>query len=446
MNNDKETTNNIGNNQGSSEVLISDTLQTNPEINDTSAGNLHATTDTLKQDSVETLNNVFPSESSEQVHNQDESLEILNKPNDNNVLNNTDTTNTISSSQVSEPTNPQVVAPTPQTNSVPESNVEVNPSLNNIMQQNNPTELKINPDAKIGELKPNKKSVIPVIIIFVVIIGCCFGLPYLYNAVNSYFTNAPSEPNNNQPTNPDDNPENNGDEEENNDGESEETELNLLTPETVINYHNLNFSNFSLITEDNSNFITYTVSNNSPSNVEINNLYVELYNDDKTLLGRAIIEAQNLAVGNNITLKSEITTDVKNNTTQILIIEKDEEDYPNVELVNNTLTCTKGINQIIYTFLNNKLTNINDIYNYVTTDITKYETDALEYKNKLNSYLTYGGITSFVENPSGFTASINLNLKDIDEEAINTNNNYYKYETSVNKIKFQQESKAYICQ
>ena len=92
------------------------------------------------------------------------------------------------------------------------------------------------------------------------------------------------------------------------------------------------------------------------------------------------------------------------------------------------------------------MTNINDIYNYVTTDITKYETDALEYKNKLNSYLTYGGITSFVENPSGFTASINLNLKDIDEEAINTNNNYYKYETSVNKIKFQQESKAYICQ
>ena len=77
---DKEN-DNIENNQGSSEVLISDTLQTNPEINDTSAGNLHATTDTLKQDSVETLNNVFPSESSEQVNNQDESLEILNKPN-----------------------------------------------------------------------------------------------------------------------------------------------------------------------------------------------------------------------------------------------------------------------------------------------------------------------------------------------------------------------------
>ena len=382
------------------------------------------------------LNNKVDAIEEKLTPNDEISTEVLTAQN---VSNNTGVEDKVIANQPS-------IAPTEKkkkidnSSSLPEEQL-TNDNTSNIQIDNN---LKINPDIKIGELKPVKRSVLPVIIIFVVIIGCCFGLPYLYDAVNSYFnssnnSNIPNNPTNNH----DDNEDEPNDEEEN--IEPEEFKLVMLSPETEIKYQNLTFNNLSLVTENDINYINYTIINNSPSNIDINNLYIELYNDDKTLLGRALIENQNIAVGNNVNLKSEITSDVKNNTTQILIIEKDEQDFPTIELTNNTLTCTKGINQIIYTFLNNKLTNINDIYNYVTTDSNNYESDSLEYKNKLNSYLTYGGTTSFVENPSGFTASINLNLKDIDEEAINTNHNYYKYETNANKIKFQQESKAFIC-
>lgn len=346
-----------------------------------------------------------------------------------------------------QPVSEQPVNPTPVAEPTPVATPEVN-------QNSTPVE-NVNNDQTIGKVKKEKKSIVPVVLIFVAIIGACIALPYIYELVSPYFDKKTPTPVPSEPTNPTE-PETPVEPEE----PIASSELIDITPTSSLTYDKLTFNNFNLTTENDLNYISFVVTNNGEEAYSLKeDLYLELYNSENTYLGRTKVNITNaILAGGNLTLKSEITSDVKSNAMKVSVVSKTETDYPSVTLgEGNTLTCRKGMSVITYTFEDNKLSVFNDVYNYsvAKTEEDIYASNSLIYRNKLNSYINYGAITSFVENETEtdktFTASLTLKLSDsFTAEQVSTlksmNENYYDKDTTPEKIKFIQEAKAFTCE
>ncbi len=311
-----------------------------------------------------------------------------------------------------------------------------------------------NNDQTIGTIKKEKKSIVPVILIFVVILGVCVALPYIYGFISPYFEKKQPNPTPSGPVTP-------TPEEPTEDPDVDTpSDPVAIAPETVINFEDLSFSNLSITELDNTYYINYTISNTGTETyTNDKDLYLEIYNNENTFLGRAIISLENsLMASSKTNLRSEISDSVYSSAAKVNVVSKTELDYPNVTLnETNTIVCRKGIETITYTFVDEKLTTFKDVYEYSIpkTETDTYSTDSLKYRNLLNSYINYGAITSFIENEtetdSTFTASVTLTLSDtldsIQKATLkNMNPSIYDKDTVPKVIKFKQEANAYICE
>lgn len=220
------------------------------------------------------------------------------------------------------------------------------------------------------------------------------------------------------------------------DNKKEETKVNYINAKTTIKYNGFYLNNFNI----NNTSISFNVNK---ENIDLDNYgyYLILKQNNKEL---EIIKITN---DNNIifTFNNELTSLVN---IEGIIKEYKENDYPDYKLSSDesglaSMFCTKENDEYEFIFDNNKLTTIKENYNYIdngnnTTYLKEYD----KY-NKISNELNDSGIESTItEDINGFKFTSNVNLKEHDKKI---NNNYYTYNTSVNKVNFDMKAKGFDC-
>ena len=220
------------------------------------------------------------------------------------------------------------------------------------------------------------------------------------------------------------------------DNKKEETKVNYINAKTTIKYNGFYLNNFNI----NNTSISFNVNK---ENIDLDNYgyYLILKQNNKEL---EIIKITN---DNNIifTFNNELTSLVN---IEGIIKEYKENDYPDYKLSSDesglaSMFCTKENDEYEFIFDNNKLTTIKENYNYIdngnnTTYLKEYD----KY-NKITNELNDSGIESIItEDINGFKFTSNVNLKEYDKKI---NNNYYTYNTSVNKVNFDMKAKGFDC-
>ena len=298
------------------------------------------------------------------------------------------------------------------------------------------------PDSQtIGTIKPDKqKSPIAMLILFGGLIAFILFMPSAIDLFNKYFgTDLNIDSLNN--TKKEDNP--------NPDDGKQDLTIYDIKEDTVIKIDKIDFSGFKKENNDGYKISFYVKNNGSTPYKFEKKLYLEYYDDNKTLIGRTYLEnVKEVSGGISNTYSISLDNASYNRATKIELIQRTEDDYPSVNLVNNQLTCTNETNNIVYTFDNNsKLTNIKDMYTYIKGDDTiKYNNDLVSYKSKVANLDKMDGITSVLtETDNGFITTTAIDYQYADYSKLSTNTDYYVKETYAKTISFEMNSKGYSC-
>lgn len=220
------------------------------------------------------------------------------------------------------------------------------------------------------------------------------------------------------------------------DNKKEETKVNYIHSKTTIKYNGFYLNNFNI----NNTSISFDVNK---ENIDLDNYgyYLILKQNNKELEIIKITNDDNII----FTFNNELTSLVN---IEGIIKEYKENDYPDYKLSSDesglaSMFCTKEEDKYEFIFDNNKLITIKENYNYIdngnnTTYLKEYD----KY-NKISNELNDSGIESTItEDINGFKFTSNVNLKEYDKKI---NNNYYTYNTSVNKVNFDMKAKGFDC-
>lgn len=289
----------------------------------------------------------------------------------------------------------------------------------------------------IGVLEETKKGSLGLIILFLIFIVFVLFLPNITNGINKLLGDeemiiTPSK------------------EEEKDKEEDNEKISNIysLTDDLEITYNGIKFKNFS----KNTNWISMIMVNENDVDVDFEKerYFLETYSEDQTLLGRHIFNNVLLSKKSSKTLTLELSEDEYNNLSKILIVKKEEKDYPKVSLLKNdnnqfVLTCKKNTNEIIYTFdKKEELIRIQDTINFANDNSYSYSSNLSFYQGQTANLNNAEGISSsLVEVSTGFTVTTQIDTKNVLETSLKSEN-YYK-EASPKVIHFEMESRGYSC-
>lgn len=203
-----------------------------------------------------------------------------------------------------------------------------------------------------------------------------------------------------------------------------------------IEYNNLKITNFR---NDNKvfSFVINNITNNDLS-LKDKKYYFEFYNENKTLLKRMKVDIDIIKGNSSINKSLELEEEIK----YLTFSEKNEQYYPNITLDNNELTCLKDNDNIIYTFIDNKLSSIkHTIVN--SKDSINYEENFNEIQEYVNKYNTYNGISGSLDNDdNGYNAIIMINLRNVVDEI---NKYYFKSDTLAKVVNFEMEAYGFDC-
>lgn len=290
----------------------------------------------------------------------------------------------------------------------------------------------------LGYLDESKKGNGLLIAFFAIFILVAIFLPNITGLVNKFMGKDNGQvvvPNNEKK--PSENP------------EAVEIAMYNLTEDLVVKYNDLEFSKF---TKSPGYLISFTITNNTTKSVNFKNIryYIELYSDDKTMLGRHIFDDYVLNPNTTYEEKLEITENEYNNVSQIAIVQKDEKDYPDAGLKikedkTSELTCTKGGNTIVYGFdADQKITSIKDEFTMENDGSSTYKSQLAYYQARATSYNNKAGVSSnIVETLSGFTIMTEIDIVKADVKTLNVDK--YYAEKGANVINFEMEARGYNC-
>lgn len=290
---------------------------------------------------------------------------------------------------------------------------------------------------ELGKMKTDsKKSSVGVIIIMAILLGTVIFLP----TITDLISNLKNPTNEIKPTNPkpivdDEEP------------QKEETEVY-----TEINVESFNFNGLKLtslaLTFTDDYYFNVTIENTLDEKIDFNkdNYYIELYTEEHTLLERIkIIGIELLSKARN-QYQLQINNNTFNAAKLFVIKEIETDNYPLIDLKNNSLTCINKEVKIVYTFEEEKLTNIEHTVNYSNSDdLELYSKKLTMYKEKSNNYINRPGFTSSVVE-SGvkfiFNTKIDMNLASMN----NINEPlYFSKSISPKIVNFELESMRYNC-
>lgn len=423
--------NNTNINQGVSQIPQTNNTQVNgtTQVNNASANN-------------QTVNNQIP-------NNQ-----ISNNQVPNNQITNTTTTSSIMGTSAINKTTNTYFQNTPN---VPINNLsEANTNQPNQIPVNQDIAMpKLNSDETVGTMKKDtQKSPVAMLILFACLIIGIFLIPYITPYLNNVLKifgiddNSSIYGDGKYDDSSDTNTKDNDTNKDNNTDTKVTTYYDILDT-TSITFNKLTITNLTK-TEENGNFyLNYKITNNDTAsyNFKEHKIYFDLYNDSKTYIGRVLIDTDTLNSKEEITLKSILNNNEYTNATKLEVLERTTADYQSITLKNNKLTCTGNNHSIIYTFSSNKLTGIDDTYNYtfIVNDDT-YASYALNVQNTVNDLNKITGISAgFVNTQTGFTKTTKINYSETSENLTKYDRIYYEKDATASTVKYELESIGYKC-
>ncbi len=301
--------------------------------------------------------------------------------------------------------------------------------------------LKINTEdlaiTKVGEMSNANKSPIFLFFVFGIFIAFVFFLPDIMEYISNkgipfLITTTTNEE--------EENPENDV---------NNELVYYDISPELVVNLEDgIVADKFEL----KNNLLTFTITNRLSSRFYFSkrNYFIELYNGENTLLERIILTKQALASEERLNVSYELLASTAESAKKIVFVEKQIEDYPNIELTKNeaseeVLTCKKDFETLTYTFKEQKLQEITDSVNQTNMADPGYQENFHKWQENVNNYSKINGINaSIFSNESGFMVNIIIDLKNINESSLN-NPYYYSYNTLAKVIDFEMKARGFQC-
>ena len=390
------------------------------------------------------------------ANNQTVNNQIPNNQVPNNQITNTTTTSSIMGTSASNKTTNTYFQNIPN---VPINNSsEQNTNQPNQIPNNQDIAMpKLNSDKTVGTMKKDtQKSPVAMLILFACLIIGIFLIPYITPYLNnvlkifgiddnsSIYGDGKYDDSSN--TNTKDNDTN---KDNNSNTDTKVTTYYDILDTTSITFNKLTITNLTK-TEENGNFyLNYKITNNDTTsyNFKEHKIYFDLYNDSKTYIGRVLIDIDTLNSKEEITLKSILNNNEYRAATKLEVLERTTADYQSITLKNNKLTCTGNNHSTIYTFTSNKLTGIDDTYNYTfIVNDEAYASYALNVQNTVNDLNKITGISAgFVNTQTGFTKTTKINYSETSENLTKYDRIYYEKDIAASTVKYELESIGYKC-
>lgn len=331
-------------------------------------------------------------------------------------------------------------------------------SANQIPVNQDLTMPKLNTDETVGTMKKDtQKSPVAMLVLFACLIIGIFVIPYITPYLSDVLKIFGIDDNssiygdgNNDSTN-DTTPskDNNTNKDNTSNDDSKDTTYYDILDTTSITFDKLTIANLTKTEENGSYYLSYKITNNDTSsyNFRTHKIYFDLYNDSKTYIGRVLIDTDTLNSKEEITLKSILNNTEYTGATKLEVLERTTADYQSVTLKNNKLTCTGNNHSTIYTFSSNKLTGIDDTYNYsFTVNDDTYASYALSVQNTVNDLNKATGVSAgFVNTQTGFTKTMKINYSETSEDFTKYDRIYYGKDVSASTVKYELESIGYKC-
>lgn len=229
--------------------------------------------------------------------------------------------------------------------------------------------------------------------------------------------------------------------------------LSELTSDLQIEAPDIKADNFNLDIENNT--LSFKAENTTSNNIRLNNLnyYVEVYNEDQTLLQRIkILESAPIGIGQTMQISNKLNEGVALNVKLVSIVKKDIIDYPPIFLSPNDegvekLVCSNAHENVSYIFEDNKLQEIDATLSYASSEsdyLQKYD----EYRLASATYDEQDGIISLF---SGSQESGEFNITtNVD---LNTASRFYLFNadtfslgTEPKVVSFEMEAQGFTCE
>ena len=315
---------------------------------------------------------------------------------------------------------------------------------------------KLNTDETVGMMKKDtQKSPAAMLILFACLIIGIFVIPYITPYLSdvlkifgiddnsSIYGDGKDTPSN---TNKDNNVNKDN---TNKDNDSKETTYYDILDTTAITFNKLTITNLTKTEENGVFYLNYKITNNDTTsyNFKEHKIYFDLYNDAKTYIGRVLIDTDTLNSKEGITLKSILNNNEYTTATKLEVLERTTADYQSITLKNNKLTCNGNNHSTIYTFTSNKLTGIDDTYNYTfVVNDDAYAQYALNVQNTVNDLNKITGVSAgFVNTQTGFTKTMKINYSETSENLTKYDRIYYEKDATASTVKYELESIGYKC-
>ena len=315
---------------------------------------------------------------------------------------------------------------------------------------------KLNTDETVGMMKKDtQKSPVAMLALFACLIIGIFVIPYITPYLSDVLKIFGIDDNSSIYGDGKDNPSNTNKDiscnkdNTNKDNDSKETTYYDILDTTAITFNKLTITNLTKTEENGVFYLNYKITNNDTTsyNFKEHKIYFDLYNDAKTYIGRVLIDTDSLSSKEEITLKSILNENEYTTATKLEVLERTTSDYQSVTLKNNKLTCTGNNHSTIYTFTSNKLTGIDDTYNYTfTVNDEAYAEYALSVQYLVNDLNKITGVSAgFVNTQTGFTKTMKINYSETSENLTKYDRIYYEKDATASTVKYELESIGYKC-
>lgn len=293
----------------------------------------------------------------------------------------------------------------------------------------------------LGQLKKEKSSKpMFVLLIFALLIGTCFGLPsikkylatnendltrFYHTYIGKYFDDDVVVDNSKK---------------EDNDNNKTSSEIKLIDDKTILVKDSITVSNIKI----NNNTITYSVSASINTYLDLVKYYIELYDENTSLIGR--VKLTGLASSNNITNTQNLAFNVNSSVYGKVVLLNDD-DYPEVTI--ERLVCKYNDNIYTYNFSDNKLRSIYHEYTFTNLDDLNVYVDSLNNSRIksafINNFINSSSATTEIDNGYRFTAYLDLSHLKISDLKEYIDYNYYNLDTLSKTVKYELESKGLDC-
>lgn len=277
----------------------------------------------------------------------------------------------------------------------------------------------------LGELKKEKSSKpLFVAIVFILVLGTCFGLPYLEKYFNKeeegYYLN------DNNPTIT---------------TTKTDTSLTLLEKDAILTDEKIFIENIKI----SNNKISYKITAKASDNLSLKFYYLEIYDINQKLLGKIKLTGYVGSASNNKT--DDLSFKTNSSGYYLKLINAENENIADLNV--NTLTCSLNNNTYTYTFENNLLTVVKqELSESNKEDLNTYMTSLTNSKAKSDLIKTFEGSISAVEesdNGYTFTATLDLSKIKVTDLGDYADYNYYSYNTLSKLISYDMIFKGFDC-